>query len=337
MNRLALGALYWTALSASLPPCQAETLAPEVQQAIDRGLEYLAAHQADDGSWQTESSGPNQLGVMSLAVLAFMANGHLGDGGRYAETANRGVDYLVRRAKPSGLLNIANSQHDMYNHGLSTMVLVEAYGMTGDARLRRVLENAVQLIIRCQGRQGGWTYQATPGTHDSSISVMQLLALRAARSVGFAIEAETIDRAHDYVRRCYRNQRFRYTPGGQATYALTASGTVSMLAAGRTAAVDPATAGGLETLGKETANASPGQTPYYYYATYYAALAAKLAGGDDYRRIYPPIVRTLMREQRRDGGWPAGGSTGPIMNTSVAVFVLSLPRDMLPLCYEETQ
>lgn len=315
---------------------QGETLAPEVERAIHDGLQYLATHQAGDGSWKTETKGSNQMGLMGLAILAFMANGHIGDGGSYADTTNRGIDYLVRQARPNGLLNIASSHYDMYNHGLATLALIEAYGMTGDPEVRRVLDKAVDLIVRCQGPEGGWTYSATRGTHDSSISVMQLLALRAARSVGFAIDAEVINRAHAYVRSCYRGKRFGYQPGGGgASYALTASGTVSLLAAGRTAAVDPATAGGLESLTEDTRNQGV-NAQYYFYATYYAALAAKLAGESGYQDIYPPIVRTLLQSQHADGSW-RGGSTGRIMNTSVAVFVLSLPQDMLPLCYEETQ
>ena len=36
----------------------------------------------------------------------------------------------IRNAKPSGLLNIADAQRDMYNHGLATFVLGQAHGMT---------------------------------------------------------------------------------------------------------------------------------------------------------------------------------------------------------------
>ena len=317
------------------PSCLvAGEFAPGAQEAIARGLRYLASSQQADGSWKTESYGSRQLGVMSLAILAFMANGHVGDGGDYAEVTNRGIDNILRCAKPNGLLNVSGG-HDMYNHGLTTMVLVEAYGMTGDPEARRVLGKAVELIVRCQGPEGGWTYAAVRGTHDSSISVMQLLALRAARSVGIAVDPEVIEKAHAYVRACYRDKQFGYTPGGGASYPLTASGTVSLLAAGKTAAVDEATAGGLESLARLTPNFSPGQG-YYYYGTYYAALAAKLAGGRHYQEIYPPIARRLIEVQRDDGSWQ-GGSTGRIMNTGIAVFVLSLPADMLPLCYEETQ
>lgn len=321
----------------SIPRLEAEELPANVERAIDRGLRYLASEQLDDGSWKTESGHPKHLGVMSLAILALMADGHVGDGGQYAQVTNRAVGFLVRSAREDGCLNLAGSGHDMYNHGLSTMVLVEACGMVGDNEIRPVVHKAVSLIVRCQGPGGGWTYSAQPGTHDSSISVMQLLALRAARSIGIAVEAESIDKAEGYVRSCYlpTTGQFAYTPRGSPSYALTASGTVSLLAAGKTVATDEATAGGLRYL----ADATPGMTTsssYYYYATYYAALAAKLAGGQHYRKIYSPIVQTLLKSQSPDGSWQGGG-TGRIMNTGVAVFVLTMPKEMLPLCYEETQ
>ena len=52
-----------------------------------------------------------------------------------ARTSQRALDYVIRNQQPSGLLNIAEAQRDMYNHGLSTFVLGQAYGMTGDARI----------------------------------------------------------------------------------------------------------------------------------------------------------------------------------------------------------
>ena len=70
------------------------------------------------------------------------------------------MDYVLRKARPSGLLNIAGDQHDMYNHGLSTFVLGQAYGMTSDPRVGPTLDRALKLIDQTQCRDGGWDYEA---------------------------------------------------------------------------------------------------------------------------------------------------------------------------------
>ena len=48
----------------------------------------------------------------------------------------------------------------MYNHGLSTFVLGQAYGMTNDPRISSVLERSLKLIANTQCKDGGWDYRA---------------------------------------------------------------------------------------------------------------------------------------------------------------------------------
>ena len=46
--------------------------------------------------------------------------------------------------------------------------------------LRDALERAVALIVSSQNDQGGWRYEPRPADADISVTVMQLVALRAA-------------------------------------------------------------------------------------------------------------------------------------------------------------
>src|SRR5882724_8564683 len=103
------------------------------EAALERGLMWLAATQGPDGNWETKD-----LGLVSMGALAFLASGHTPGHGRFGEPLARALNYVLKNAKPSGLLNIAEDQHDMYNHGLSTFVLGQAYGMTDDPRLSPV-------------------------------------------------------------------------------------------------------------------------------------------------------------------------------------------------------
>ena len=97
---------------------------------------------------------------MSVGVLAFLSDGHAPGRGRYGLAEKKALDYVLHNAKPSGLLNIAGDHHDMYNHGLSTFVLGQAYGMTGDPRVGPALDRALKVIDQCQCQDGGWQYEA---------------------------------------------------------------------------------------------------------------------------------------------------------------------------------
>ena len=85
----------------------------------------------------------------------FLSDGHHASGGhgKYGKNVERALNYVLSHAKPTGLLNMADAQRDMYNHGLSTFVLGQAYGMTSDARISSVLERSLKLIANTQCRR----------------------------------------------------------------------------------------------------------------------------------------------------------------------------------------
>ena len=159
-------------------------ITPQSRKALDRGLQWLQRNQGPEGNWTT-----NNLGLVSMGLLAFLADGHAPGHGRYGAAGQNAFDYVLRNGKPSGLLNIAGKHHDMYNHGLATFVLGQAYGMTGDPRVGPALDRALKLIDQCQCQDGGWDYEARSidAGHDLSLAVMQAKALRSAVDSGFEV------------------------------------------------------------------------------------------------------------------------------------------------------
>src|SRR5262249_30086082 len=155
-------------------------------------LEYLKSTQEADGSWKSGGFG-KATSVTSLAVMAFLASGHVpGDPGPYRDCIERGVRYVLANQKPNGML-ISNTSHGpMYCHGISTLMLAEVAGMTTDPALtvevQTALARAIELIIKAQevhkdaGNAGGWRYQPTSRDSDISVSGWQVMALRAAKS-----------------------------------------------------------------------------------------------------------------------------------------------------------
>jgi hypothetical protein len=175
-------------------------MTPESQQALADGLEWLARNQGGEGNW-----GSDDLGLVSTGALAFLAAGHHPRRGPFGENVHRALSYVLGHADSSGLLNIADPMRAIYNHGLSTFVLGQAYGTTDDERIGPVLDRALKLIVRTQAADGGWDYFAERKAqgHDLSLAVMQALALRSAVDVGLEVPPETVRAAIESVRQHY--------------------------------------------------------------------------------------------------------------------------------------
>ena len=105
-----------------------------------------------------------------------------------------------RATQESGLIAADNSHGPMYGHGFATLFLGEVYGMTGDDDVKEKLQKAVRLIQNTQNKEGGWRYQPVPYDADISVTITEIMALRAARDAGIKVEKEVVDKAIGYVR-----------------------------------------------------------------------------------------------------------------------------------------
>ena len=110
-----------------------------------------------------------------------MANGNLPGRGKYADNVKKALDYIISKQQESGLFTTAENQAEMYSHGFATLFVGEVYGMTGDDEVKEHLQKAVRLIERAQNSEGGWRYQPIPFDADISVTICQVMALRAAR------------------------------------------------------------------------------------------------------------------------------------------------------------
>jgi len=333
----------------------------ESEAALERGLEWLARNQGPQGNWES-----NDLGLVGLGALAFLADGHLPGRGRYGDVVERALDYLVRNAKPSGLLNIADPHRDMYNHGLATFVLGQAHGMADDKRMSRVLEQALRLIANTQARDGGWTYRAKRENygHDLSLAVMQAKALRSAVDSGLEVRNDVIQLAIQSVREKYRAEngarslddpRIKEGPG-QFTYD-GHNGTVAMAAAGVVCMQefgqydDWRIPKNLDVISDAVENLKPprqghGRVAFDAYTLYYVGQALYQVGDERWQKSYPTLRDHLVTTQVRkpsdaseDGSWRdpryvTGGKPSRLFGTSVSCFILAIPNRYLPILQE---
>jgi prenyltransferase beta subunit len=306
-------------------------ITPEMRRACERGFQYLASIQGEDGSFGGDRYGKH-VGITSLAGIAFMADGNLPGRGPYGQNVQRGLEFVLDSATESGLIAADTSHGPMYGHGFATLFLGEVYGTNpaADPRVREVLLKAVRLIVNTQNHEGGWRYHPVPFDADISVTICQVMALRSARNAGLSVPKETIDRAIAYVKACQNpsDGGFRYmmSPGGSA-FPRSAAGVAALYYAG--VYEDEALDQGLEYLLRNGQNLAYQGGGHYFYGHYYASQAMFLAGGDYWAQWYPAVRDQLIGMQRPDGSWTS--NHGDAYGTAMALLVLQVPNRLLPI------
>lgn len=215
-------------------------------------------------------------------------------------------------------------------------------------RVRAALGRAVQLIVDSQNtegpedpvtriRAGGWRYQPRAADADLSVTICQIMALRAARNAGVSVPKTTADRCIKYVKDCQDrfSGGFRYQRGhGPVGFARTAAGVTALFSAGVYKGEEVEK--GLEFMMKNKPGGGGGgfgEADFnYYYGQYYAAQAMYIAGPRYWREWYPAIRNELLRRRQADGSWH-DGRTCPHYCTAMALIILQIPNDYLPIMH----
>ncbi len=318
-------------------------ITPEAQRAIDQGLDYLAKTQAANGSWGSGNEFRGNVAITSLGGLAFLAGGHQPGRGKYGKVVARAVDYVLTQKNDKGLLSNPNFQFNtpMYNHGFATLFLAEVYGMGTNKhmndRLKTAIDLAVKLIISAQHKSGGWRYDPQPHDADISVTICQIMALRAARNAGFSVPKATAENCIKYVKKCQDNSGgFGYQGAGDPGFARTAAGVVALYSAG--VYDGDAVKKGLDFLLRYKPGAGRGafqenNNVFYYYGHYYAAQAMWTAGGRYWKDWFPAVRENLLRGNghRQAGGNWADNQFCTHYYTAMALIVLQIPNNYLPI------
>ncbi len=289
----------------------------ETEAAVADALQWLATHQQGDGRWSgREFDDLCQCGGRSaydfdkaltgLSLLCFLAtnNTHTDDG-PYRDTVARAVQWLVNEQRDDGSL-----LHDesMYSHGIATIALCEAYGMSGDPALREPAKNAVDFIVRARNDiQGGWRYEpGQPG--DTSVLGWQVMAMESARKCGIDVPAAALDNARawlDKVSLTGRPGLYTYQVGAPVSMSMTAEAMFVQQLLG-TQRDEPRMAQSAQYILRELPNWDRNANTYGWY---YATLALFQHRGDAWDQWNANLVAQLLAAQRADGN--AQGSWDP--------------------------
>lgn len=341
------------ALAMRDPRIRAEVASKEggttlTEAAVTRGLRWLASQQQTDGSWNAGSSSAGT----SLALLPFLGAGQTHLVGKYQPQVAKGLKFMLSQQKPDGDLRGNSGGHGMYVHGQATIVLCEAYKMTGDEKLRDPAQRAVDFVVKAQHVGGGWRYVPAfenPGqVPDTSVTGWQVMALFSGKAAYLNVPDSAFPLAGFYLdsaqgtasgRRgmetiSYGSQGglYGYVKGQAPTPQMTAEALLSRMFLGWK--LDHA--GMQEGVGWLLENHLPDQGGPNLYYWYYGTQVMHHVGGKAWNRWNTSIRDRLVSLQTPDGSWPEnicphGGSAGRVYTTSLSTATLEVYYRHAPL------
>lgn len=339
---------------------------PDTEAAVKAALAWLAVNQERDGRWnaakhgattQRERSGSDtsgvsmrpDAGVTGLALLAFLGAGHTHEEGQYRETVRLALEYLLGiQATDGNLYGPATMPAAMYCHGMATLALAEAYGMSGDKQLAEPLRRAVEYTLSAQHRLfGGWRYRSNrewmhdPGQEendrvllgDTSQLGWQLMALKAAELAGLEIPVASRHGMLQFLESVSSGQHgglASYRVGSSVSHVMTAEALYCRLLLGTTTH-NPLCAEAAQMILANLPGQEPKPNLYYWY---YGTLATFQLQG----RIWPQWNRAVQTQllslQESDGSWSPesvwGGHGGRVYTTALGALCLEVYYRYLP-------
>jgi hypothetical protein len=318
-------------------------------------LNWIARHQNRDGSWSISHtrncksgfcSGPGEhtsdTAATALALLPFLAAGQTHESkGPYQKNILQGINWLVKHQKPTGDLVTGGSQ--MYSHGLATIALCEAYGMTNDSRIGYAAQSAINFIESGQNAEGGWRYRHGSDDSDTSVFGWMVMALKSGQMAGLKVNPAVMQACKKYLTSAARGKygaEFAYTPSGGPKRSMAGVGllTAQYLGAKRD---DSVIVGGIEFLMQDRNQPTMSERDTYYW--YYATQVMHNVPGKEWDEWNRQMRRILIETQDKTGcaagSWDPhkpepdawGNQGGRLMVTSLSALTLEVYYRYLPL------
>jgi hypothetical protein len=212
----------------------------ESEDAVERGLEWLRRNQYPDGHWSihdfpgddspdlAQGTFQSDTAATGLAMLAYLGAGYTHQTGKYQDEVKRGMTWLLNGQKADGDLYSDEAEFVwFYSHGIASIALCEAYGLTKDQSLKEPAQKALDFIIASQHSQfGGWRYRPNFES-DTSVSGWQLMALKSGEMAGLKVPKDAyskVGRWLDSVQSKTSPGQFSYHPTRDVSAAMTAEG-----------------------------------------------------------------------------------------------------------------
>jgi hypothetical protein len=317
------------------------------ERAVAAALNWLARHQNPNGSWSlaeysrmckdgscAAKGGNSDTAATALALLPFLAAGqtHMTKG-PYKNTIHGGLEWLISQQKNDG--DLRSGGGTMYAHGLSTICLSEAFGLSRDKRIREAAQRAILFICAAQDPTGGgWRYEPRePG--DTSVVGWQVMGLKSGMMAGLSVPSPVLEGAAKFLIAVGDGKGgFGYADKGRGV-TTSAVGLLCCQYLGATKDSD-VIKGGIKLLMSNLPNEHKNNAYYYYYGT---QVMHNLPGADwdTWNRIMrKQLIESQIKQGCAEGSWdPAkqshGDNGGRIMVTSLNCLTLEVYYRYLPL------
>ena len=326
------------ALTAILPaPLPAAVKDADLERAVNRGLEWLAAHQSRMGHWNAQNE-HYPTSMTALAGIALLSQGSTTTQGKYAPNIRRAVDYLVARSRGNGLIgDPTRDDRYTYGHGFAMLFLSQVLGEEEDAERRAqlvdVLTRAVTFCGRAQAASGGWGYVSAkdvPNFDEGSTTITQVQGLRGCRNAGIPVPKEIVDKAIAYIKKCTgEDGGVQYnSQGGGGRPAITAAAIACLFNAGEyDSQYVPKL---MNYCRKQLDNISNQGFGHWHYAHYYYAQVLYREGGKAWDEYRDKVFQRIISEAAPDGSWNQG-YIGQTYTTAINLTILQLPKGTLPI------
>jgi hypothetical protein len=350
------------ALAVVAPRLQAQQVPEKYQKTVAKGLDWLAAQQAADGSWSGRD-GAYKVTVTALAGTALALEGSTTREGKYAKNLQLAVAFLLKHSQKGGdadglIADLSDQSKELrylFGHGYALEFLARAVGEEENAKrrgeIKDVLIRGVKYLARTQTKEGGWYFwwAKDQNANDGMATGVQLAGLRAARNAGIAVPKETYNKAKEYLRNTTAASGGVVESPTQRTENAAVTAAALAVALGSGDRKDDHTKRWLRYCRKEIplslglGEKAPPRIGYLELAHYSFARAMMALGDSGWDRLFGKdtpdrltwtayrvkVFEELARAQQPDGSWPRrdGFSIGGAYESALYLTILQMDHD----------
>ncbi len=336
----------------------------ETERAVSQALKWLAEHQdKKSGAWtlshgdicknECDHSGERKSSLNAatgLALMCFLGAGQTHIEGEYKEVVFRGLSFLIRNMKfqkgyGSWWVGTGNrGQDDMYAHGIATIAICEAYGMTRDPKLYEAAQTGINFLSYAQNpTTGGWHYQPK-GTGDTSVVGWQMMALKSGAMSGLTVDIDVVRKANYFLDQMAwdNGSAYHYSFSSAAKNAKYSPSCTACAALCRMYSGMKKDHPALKAMVEKFDKTGPINNSTYY--NYYATQVMKQYGGKEWdrwnTRMRDRLVSTQSQSGHSAGSWywdDAHGSKqgGRLYITCMSTMILEVYYRYLPIYSEQ--
>ncbi|MFN7732257.1 MAG: hypothetical protein ACK5OB_10145 [Pirellula sp.] len=343
----------------------------ETEAAVAHALKWLAMHQNQEtGAWtfahplicggqcdRPGDRGPSVNAATGLALMCFLGAGQTHMEGEYKETVFKGLSFLIQNMRVQQAYGAwyrgdgQQGQDDMYAHGIASIAMCEAYGMTRDVRLLEAAQLSINYMTYAQNPlTGGWHYSpfplgSLPG--DTSVVGWQMMAIKSAAMAGLNFDVDSVRRANVFLDTMLVPNGFGYhyslefKARNPLEYrpAMTACGVLCRMYSGWSKE-EPTIKAAVAKF------AADGPIAGDIYYNYYATQVMKQYGGAEWdgwnNKMRDMILSAQVKDGHAKGSWVFDGTHGSreggrLYSTCMATMMLEVYYRYMPLYGEQAQ